>query len=337
MKKLIGLLGLTCVLWIAGCGGGGESSSGSPSVASNSSSGSVSVASNSYSGKTAPAALTASNSQMFFQFLFTGILNDPPTGGTTAVSKIAAVGRSAVLTSKAVSRTVAAAVPMQGTISGAVSGSATYSGLVEENGTGVITLSYRVFSSSEGYSYDGEMKIAINTFDTASEIITDAQLEFSELTITSPQGKFTMQGSMHQHVDISTWTETLDLNVEGRTNTSVEAFRLEDLRVIAVYSSPGTSLSSSETLTGRLYLGSEGYVDISQTTPLHFDYLGQLAVDLPNAGGPLLLTGAAASKARFTPLSISQLLIEVDSNGDDIYENTVTDLWSDLVGTTSVP
>ena len=322
MKKLIGLLCLNITILLAGCGGGGGGSAAG---------GSVYV----YNGKTTPAVLTTDNTQRFFRFLFTGIMEDPSTGGIMAVSKNVVVRRSisTAITGKTISKTLAATTPVEGTINGTVSGYATYSGTLDENnGTGVITFIYSNFNSGDGYRYDGTVRITINALDLTSETILDAQLQLNALTMTSNQEQFMMQGSMHLHVNVATMTETMILNIDGRMTPSTEPFRLENLTAIVVYDNLNLPTSSTDMLTGRIYLGNEGYVEISETTPLRFDYLGRFNVDIPNSGGPLLFSGASSSKARITPLSISQLMIEVDSNGDTLFESSITDLWTNQVG-----
>lgn len=320
MNNLILMLCLCSAVALSGCGNGGGDGGGNGG------------GNYSYVGKTTPALLTASSAQRFFRFLFTGILKDPLSGGTTAVTRVAGVRRSAALAWKAVSRVAASAITVEETIYGAAGGSATYSGILEENGSGVLTISFSSFNSGDGYSYDGGMRVTINTFDLTTETILDARLQLTALTVTSKQDQLVMQGDIFLNVDIPNLAETLVLNIDGRMTQGAEAFRLENMRISSVYNSLATSTSSMETLSGRLYLGSEGYVEISQTTPLRFDYFGRFSVDVPNAGGPLIFSGAAAGKARFTPLSISRLMIEVDSNGDNFYESSVTDLWTNQVG-----
>lgn len=332
MKKAMQLFCLVISLLLGGCGGGSNVAGGSEATGGSDLAGGSEEVSGSYKGKTTQAALTVDSSKRFFRFLFTGVLNEPPSTGNTPVAKIAAVGRRTAKTALSTSKNLAAALPVEGTINGTESGSAKYTGYLEENGTGSMTISYTAFSPGDGYSYNGVMQITINDVEPFSKNILEARFNFDALTVTSKDEQLSMEGDILLQIDPASKTETLLHNINGRMTSGPETFRLKDLKAVTIYDNLDTPTSSTETLIGRLYLGNEGYVEISQTTPLQFDYLGRSTVDVPNAGGPILLNGAAAGQARITPISISQLKIDVDSDGDGLFESSVTELWSEYTG-----
>lgn len=286
----------------------------------------------SYSGKTLPAPISASNSQQLLKFLFTGALNSPPTESTALAKNVAVAKHSMALAGSAVSKAVGKTSQVEGSVPGTISGTATYSGSVEDDGTGAITISYQAFKTVDGFQYDGKVQLTITAFDLTTLNATDVLMQLTPLTVISSQGELIMQGTIRLTVDTTTKTETTLLNVDGRINSQTESFRLENLTIQTVYDSLLYPTVSTELLTGRIYIGSQGYVDVSQTAPLRYNYLGRFNVDVPDAGGTLLFKGAAGSKARLTPLSISQLKLEVDSNGDGSYESEETLHWSKLAG-----
>jgi hypothetical protein len=61
-------------------------------------------------------------------------------------------------------------------------------------------------------------------------------------------------------------------------------------------------------------------------------HFNQFNVDIPESGGPLLIFGSGGTKVRFTPVSISQFRMEVDTNGDDIFEINDLHLWTQFAG-----
>ena len=75
-----------------------------------------------------------------------------------------------------------------------------------------------------------------------------------------------------------------------------------------------------------LYHPDYGYGDVVTVTPF-FIATG----DTFPSSGQLVVTGAANSKARLTALSSTQFQVEVDADGDDIYETTVGPVdWTSL-------
>src|SRR5207244_3520497 len=69
-----------------------------------------------------------------------------------------------------------------------------------------------------------------------------------------------------------------------------------------------------------------GYVDVTTTARLFFASIDQ---DFPDSG-QLLISASTRSHIRVTAVSATQSRIEVDANGDGVYENTASVRWADL-------
>ena len=76
------------------------------------------------------------------------------------------------------------------------------------------------------------------------------------------------------------------------------------------------------TITGRYYHPQNGYVDIATIDALRINYSDQFP-----SSGQIIITGASGSKARQTAISNTQYSLEVDADGDDIYETVTTENW----------
>jgi hypothetical protein len=88
--------------------------------------------------------------------------------------------------------------------------------------------------------------------------------------------------------------------------------------------------TGTETISGRVYVRQYGYVEVTTTsTPLNYTSSSQ---ENPDSGGPVILAGAGGSKAKITPISILNVTIDVDADGNNIYEYTATYAWNNLSG-----
>ncbi|MEK7768759.1 MAG: choice-of-anchor Q domain-containing protein, partial [Pseudomonadota bacterium] len=86
--------------------------------------------------------------------------------------------------------------------------------------------------------------------------------------------------------------------------------------------------SYTETITGRMFDSVHGYVDVTTVVPLVFSSINQL---FPG-NGQLLFTGAASARIRVTTLSAVLVKVELDLDGNSVYETAATLKWTDLGG-----
>jgi len=80
------------------------------------------------------------------------------------------------------------------------------------------------------------------------------------------------------------------------------------------------------TITGKVYISHLGYVTIS--TIQSFDY--PTSVDLKPVSGKFLLTGVADKATVTVQGTVPEVLVELDRNGDDTIDSTVTHTWEEL-------
>jgi hypothetical protein len=304
------------VFALAGCGGGGGGSDEtSPAL---------------YKGLVTQAILTSANSMPFFNMVLGNSLTLPETG--TGASPVAMAVSSLRMRSAKLSLAVPQATPVSGTIQGTVSGTMTYSGTIEDNGTGTITFGFANFNDGDGITYDGRLIFQILSFDIINLEITHATMSLEPLTIQTPTEHTTVAGTVELFSNLGDVSSTVIFGADGRNEHTGETFRLQNMAYETSCDAPYTPTYCTERVSGRVYLEAEGYVDVNVQSPLQFHHPGEFNVEIPDAGGPVLLTGAAQTSERITPLSISQVRVEVDIDADPEYELSTVYRWADLVG-----
>lgn len=305
-------------LWSCGGGGGGGGGGGdgaAPPIL--------------YEGRTTQAVITQDNAHAFLSLLLGDALETPDVAASSAsrVAPLADSGPEASGRSRALPRT-----PVEGRISGIVSGTASYSGVVEDDGTGIVTFVFTRFNDGDGVTYDGRLILEILAVDPFNLEITHALTTMTPLTVETETDKTTVSGTVESTYDISTLTFIDRLSLDGRDETTAATFRLAELVHTLTCDAPHVLSSCAEEITGRVYLDTEGYVVVSTRAPLQYHYPGRFNVDVPDAGGPLLLAGALQTWAAVTPLSISEVRVELDLDEDPAYELSETYRWHALVG-----
>jgi len=76
------------------------------------------------------------------------------------------------------------------------------------------------------------------------------------------------------------------------------------------------------TLSGKIYLHDYGCVVISTSTPFQF-----LAGSTYPASGTMIVTGASNGRAKLTIFDSTGYTVDVDANGDGIYETSNPHTW----------
>jgi hypothetical protein len=292
-----------------------------------------------YAGKTTPTIITKENSIKVFLFAW--------GGGGSAASPQASAQKAKKSTVRFLSNvlskkdTVTVKNPALGnyalqtqvdeTFNGSVSGSVTYRGTINDDGTGVLTITYINYNDGDD-TCDGTATLTINSYDMSRDVSTNEDLSISRLTFTGPASSVSLSGVIHTENDVDGKTTRDVYNVDGRDELLGETFKLENYRVTQNFDNWFSPRTCSESTTGRVYIESEGYVDIEQAGAFIYNYYGRFNEDIPDAGGAWIVRGAMGSSEKISPISISQFQIEVDTDGDSIYEQDNSYLWSDLVG-----
>jgi len=325
MRRLSGLLLIVMTgSLLCSCGGGGGSS-GTPSVT--------------YSGLLSQATITAENAEEFTEFLLgEGVVSLPPTDELVTVPAMAASLSNIpnLPTSFNYAALSTSDQKVSGSFPGSVSGSVEYSGTIYEDGTATITFTYVNFNDGDGYTYSGKATVKVLSFDFVSESILSATFTTGGLVIQGADVHLTLSGTASLEEDLSNpyaSVEGFTMDFDGRDENTQKTFRLEGLSstLTCDYSIFPPEYCSEE-VGGRIYLEDEGYVEIVQGSPLLYNYYSRFNVDVPDSGGPVSLTGAGNTSVALRPISIVQVGIDIDPDGDGLYEQSIVHNWSDLVG-----
>ena len=186
-----------------------------------------------YSGKTTPAIITNENSIKVFLVAWgeggtaaseTSQASTQKTKKSTAsfLSKI--MSRKDVLTVKTPAtgkNNVLANYQTQvdQTFSGSVSGSVTYRGTINDDGTGVLTISYIDYNDGD-ITYAGTATLTINSYDMSRDVETNEDLSISRLTFTGPAASISLSGVIHTENDVDG-----SITRDGITRTTKMSFR----------------------------------------------------------------------------------------------------------------
>ena len=117
------------------------------------------------------------------------------------------------------------ATPVSETIPGAVSGTLTMSGSIDDTTfTGSMTMTFVNFNDGDGYTIDGTVILRVDGFDRGSGNITDATMSFTSWTMKSAGADFTLGGSIRIQESVQAGSETLTINMVGRDNIGNDSF-----------------------------------------------------------------------------------------------------------------
>jgi hypothetical protein len=186
----------------------------------------------------------------------------------------------------------------------------------------------------EGGVFNGSAKLTISAFDLGYLTFTDAVLDFTMLSSSGVSGDILLSGTMRDQLDMAADTETLTLDLVILDNAADRAYRAEGVVVTTVYDNWQNPHSYNETINGRVYDSTHGYVDATTLQPLAYSSLLQ---PYPDQGGSLSLTGASDSTIRFTVLSTTTASLAVDTDGDGVAEYANTINTSAINGDTGTP
>jgi hypothetical protein len=155
-------------------------------------------------------------------------------------------------------------------------------------------------------------------------MITEASLSFDFLHAKGDFGDISSQGSIQMLRDSDEVSEVTKSNIVFHDNLTQQYSKVENL-VIKLLSDSFTSPSMVQaSFNGKLYNQDEGYVFVTTESPLLYN---NPATQYPYAGGPLVMTDINYCKLWVRPLSELELLIEVDFDGDGLYDASVATDW----------
>jgi hypothetical protein len=202
-----------------------------------------------------------------------------------------------------------------------------YTGTINNDGTGTVSATY-TNCLLDGLTHNGQATLTVTVFDLTFLVPTDFTFTISLLTITGPGTNLNVTGSLRDQLSIGTDTERTTFNLVTTDNVSGKQVKAQNLVFVFVYNNIFAPTSYTLTITGRVYDSVHGYVDVSPVTPFFFASISQL---FPSSGQHVL-TGAANAHIRVTALSSVLLTVELDLDGDNVYELTAYLHWTDLDG-----
>jgi hypothetical protein len=314
------IVGMSAACSDGGGGAAGVTYSGATTAAAVTSSNAVVIASTAYQGGNSSGSLT-----------LVGVAVSPADQSGGGLSPVPAVAISRVLTD-AVSAAhlgspasspaiVGASVSVSDTLpDGNCGGTASYSGTADDV-TGAISATFSFNNwCNDGVTISGSVTVS-GEVDVSGSTPVLVSLTFSFTVLTVSDGTDTFTGTGTISLDFGTTPESLTVAMDF-SDGSGAVYRVSNFVVAVTPTTGGEDVS----LSGRFYHPDYGYGDVVTITPF-FVATG----DPFPSSGQLVVTGAANSKARLTALSATQFQVEVDADGDDIYETTVGPIdWTSL-------
>ena len=254
-----------------------------------------------------------------------------PTGAVGLARRLAQAMRGDDLGRAQASGSLAGATISQSTACD--SGTINISGTVSDStGTGTVNVDY-VDCRTGSDTLNGPATLRIDAFDQTNKIITDGTLSFTRVRFFGPGFNSDLTGSLRTQVSVSGKSETLTQSVIVQDNNTGHQMQTQNLQIVNIFDTVTAPTFFTESITGRVFDGTQGFVDVSTSTapftspwgPLYFATRAQSFPDW----GIIDLTGATGS-ARITSMGVDVAKIEVDANGDGIFENKARMRWSDL-------
>ena len=211
-------------------------------------------------------------------------------------------------------------------------GSVTTTGTIDNmTGTGTLAVTFNN-CPLDGVTFNGPTTLRVDAFDLFNLIPTDFTISFVRLTLRGSGLSIDAGGFLRAQLSIFNNTETITANLVSLDNSTGETSKTENLVFVNVYNNIFFPSSFTATVNGRVFDPVHGFVNIATAAPLFFGTVAQLFPD----SGQIVLTGApigAGSRTiRATALSTTLVRLELDLNGDSVYENTALLKWTDLSG-----
>ena len=344
MRRLY-FLACPLVLALTACGGSSSDSGASSGATTNNFPPQVPIT---YSGVTTAASVSSTNAATISANV---VGASGAAGGSIVVSAVSAQGDTSASSSQptgatGLARRLAQAIrsaELGRTYSGALAGAAIntttpcdsgtmqVSGTTADNGTGTVNIAYNDCRSGSD-TLNGPASMKIDSFDQANNVITDGTLTITRINFSGPGLNFGLTGTMRSQINISAATTTLTTNIVTQDAAGHQT-RTQGLVVTNTYDDVTSPSFFTESVSGRVFDGTQGYVDVSTQTapftapwgPLYFATSTQSFPDW----GIITLTGGTSS-VKITSFGTNVAKLEIDSNGDGIVDNTARLPWSDF-------
>ncbi len=323
-----------CALLLSACGGGGNGGSLNQRGGSTG----ISTAEIKYRGPTTPVVITATNAQEIafgaysnneipvIGFIFASE-NTPeqadqnlrsPRITTTVQRLLKTVDRIDPATT---SQNASARALDTESYDGNCGGTSSYSININDV-TGEFTGNYTFRNYCEyGETINGTMSMS-GSINSDTGVLGNVSLSFSSLTLSSSISNESLSINGRIDTNLSAVSIVSTVNMQMKDNVTNKTFLAENVITQSTFLDDAVEIQTS----GRFYDSDYGYVDVTTPTPLLFAF----PAEWPSSG-EIIATGANNSKVKLTAISSTTYNIEVDSDGDDLYETQQLGLlWDDM-------
>ena len=347
MRRLA-LFGCSLVLGLTACGGGGGD--GGSATGSNAAASFPPQVPLVYTGATTGAAVTsttagASASNVIgastvgaSSSLLAGV--SAQAGASASVQPAGAAGLMRRL-AQALRSDALARAGTNGALAGAAidqtiacdSGTMAISGSLDANNTGTVNVAYNACRSGPD-TLNGPASVKVNSYDSTNKVITDGVVTFTRVNFTGPGINSDFTGTLATRVDVGNATETLTQNIVTQDNNSAgHMTRTQDLVIVNTFDDVNSASFFTQSIRGRVFDSAAGFVDVTTSTapftapwgPLYFSTKAQGFPDW----GIIDVTGATGH-VRITALGPDLAKLQVDADGDGVFENSARIRWADF-------
>ncbi|HSE14643.1 MAG TPA: hypothetical protein VLB08_03540 [Candidatus Deferrimicrobium sp.] len=312
MRRIISGFAVLLLAGLSACGGGGGSAS--PNT-----------------GLTTPAVITTSNADNIARQAFYG--GDLAANATLAPAR---EGDSVVAAEKPVAVTLVrllsdaadallptsvptrapaprAVVPIDETEPDGQGGSVRYILSVnDQTGAFTGTIVFNNYHGDGGGVIDGSCAVS----GTITQYSMQIHFNFQSVRMVDGTEDVTAIGTVDMFSGTSGGNSTL--NIVFRDNTTAKTTWFSDYTVAVTDLGNATDVRTF----GRIYLHDYGYVDVHTEAPFIYP-----ALSTQPTSGTITLTGDANCRARLTLLDATTYMLEVDADGNNSYEWSVTHTW----------
>jgi len=212
--------------------------------------------------------------------------------------------------------------PLIEVIEGEVSGTNTVEDYRGGSKIGKLIFNFSNFDNGSGETLYGKVTYEAASYNQQFDLVTDLTITYYELRKTQLFQDNTITGTLKYYYNDQTGSQTFTANYDTQNNNSVETLRFENLatEINVVGKIDEETYVFSESTSGRIFLSSFGYFDITTQSPL-------LCVQCDKAeyleGGTVQLKGKNNSDMILTVLNSDQVQAIIDEDGDDNYESTL--------------
>jgi hypothetical protein len=155
---------------------------------------------------------------------------------------------------------------------------------------------------------NGVTDTVVTAYDLSSKMPTAVIITYDKLSMAKAGETITLIGTLEATQDNTTTHLIVKTHLQSASGKQVLLDMRTDVTANANY-------TASSTFTGKVCVDDQGCTTISTVSPFIIDYNGVLTA------GNLITTGINNSQAQVNVLANNRIQIDVDKNGDSIYED----------------